>query len=211
MKTKLPILISVIIGLWLIVGFSQYSYAQQYQVNGHVNDKNSQEALPGVDILVKGTTNGTTTNSKGLYTLNVSSQRDTLIFSYIGYKSSVIPIRGRHTINVSMSQKAVSGGQLVVIGYGTQKKSSLTGSVGTVSSQSLEQSSPTNVQEGLEGKVAGVSVTRGSGRPGGMATLRIRGATSISGSNTPLYVVDGVIVNNASLANQTSPMDYINP
>ena len=196
---------------FVLLLFNGIANAQQNTVSGTVRDDSTGSPLPGVNIKVKGTTTGTTTNGSGHYSLNVPSLQDTLIFSYIGYKTRTVPINGRTTINLSLKSQTIAGQQMVVVGYGKQKKSELTGSVGSINSKSLQQSSPTNVQEGLEGKIAGVSVTRGSGRPGGNPEIRIRGFNSISGSNTPLFVVDGVIINNARLANQTSPLDYINP
>jgi TonB-linked SusC/RagA family outer membrane protein len=186
-------------------------HAQQKTVSGTVTDAQTDSTLAGVNILVVGTSTGTATDADGHYELQVKSLQDTLRFSFIGYKTKRIPIHGQTTVDAALSPSVISGQQMVVVGYGTQKRSHLTGSVGSVGTESIEQSSPLNVQGALEGKIAGVQVVQTSGRPGGKPRVRIRGFTSITGSNNPLYVVDGVIVNNADLGNGTSPIDYMDP
>ncbi|MFH5886343.1 SusC/RagA family TonB-linked outer membrane protein [Halalkalibaculum sp. DA3122] len=180
-------------------------------VSGTVTDAQTGETLPGVNVLVKGTTTGTSTDSEGGFELGVPSLQDTLVFSFIGYQTTEVPIEGRTSFDVELQSQAISGEELVVVGYGTQQRSDLTGSVGTVDEEAFKASSPTSVQEGLSGKIAGVSVSRNSGRPGSRATIRIRGNSSITGPNDPLFVVDGVVLPQANLSNGTSPIDYLDP
>ncbi|HKJ31330.1 MAG TPA: carboxypeptidase-like regulatory domain-containing protein, partial [Balneolales bacterium] len=166
------------------------------KVSGKVTDASNGKALPGVDVLVKGTTIGTATNSNGMYTLNVPSSTDTLVVSYIGYKTKVIPVRGRSTINVSLQTKAVLGGQLVVVGYSTQRKQTLTGSVSEVKGSSLSEAPVANITHSIAGKIAGVSMSTSSGQPGqNNPTINIRGIAT-TGNSQPLIVVNGIKRNN---------------
>ncbi len=164
----------------------------QFSVSGKVTDAKSGDALPGVNVLVKGTSAGTATDANGHYQLDISSETDTLIFSYIGYQSQTIPVEGRHVINVKMSTKAVEGQQLVVVGYGEQKQEDITGSITSVSSDELKQVPVTDVGQALEGKVAGLNITQNRAMPGTSPSILVRGQNSISASNSPLIIVDGV-------------------
>src|SRR5699024_7671173 len=172
-------------------------------IQGTVTDSQSGETLPGVNIIVKGTTTGTATGTSGEYSLEVASLQDTLVFSFIGYEKQVVPINGRTEINVQMVSETLTGEELVVVGYGTQEKSDLTGSVGSVDSEALTSAPSLNVEQALSGKISGVNVSTNSGRPGGRTEIKIRGYSSINASNDPLYIVDGVTL--------TSGMSSINP
>ncbi len=164
----------------------------QFEVSGKVTDAATGESLPGVNVLIKGTENGTATDSKGNYSLSASGPTDTLVFSYIGYETKVVPVNGRHEINVSLSVRVVQGQQMVVVGYGEQKRVDITGSITTVSSDQIEKVPVTDVAKALEGKVAGLTVTQGNAIPGTSPSIQIRGQNSISASNDPLIVVDGM-------------------
>ncbi|HKI44575.1 MAG TPA: TonB-dependent receptor [Balneolales bacterium] len=177
--------------------------AQQVTIKGNVTDSESGESLPGANVLVKGTNMGTATDSKGNYTVNVPSSQDTLIFSYIGYQSQTIAINGRTVINVRLTMQSVSGQQLVVIGYGTQKKALVTTSISSVQASDLKQMPVTRVDQSLQGRTSGVTVAASSGAPGAASTVRIRGTTSINNSD-PLYIVDGVPVDVGGIG-------YLNP
>jgi len=189
--------------LLVLIGFSTAS-AQQLTVSGRVIDGNTQEALPGVNVVVKGTTIGSATDANGKYNLTVPSKNDTLTFSYIGYKSKNVPIKGRSVINISLNQKVLQSQQLVVVGYGSQKKQNLTTSISTVTGVKAAKVGGTNLLNGLQGQVAGADITQSSGRPGSSFNIRIRGETSLTGSNNPLYVVDGAIVDNINFLNPQS-------
>lgn len=167
--------------------------------------------LPGVSVQVKGTQTGTVTDLDGRYLLENIAGEATLVFSLIGYLSAEVPVNGREQINMVLREDLTRLDEVVVVGYGTMQKSDLTGSVGTVDEETFRQRPATTLQQGLAGRIAGVNVSQNSGRPGGRSTIRIRGNSSITGTNDPLYVVDGVILNVATLANGTSPIDYLEP
>ena len=181
----------------------------QQQITGTVLD-NSGVPLAGVNVLIEGTTTGTQTDFDGKYTI-AASTGDELVFSYIGMKTQSLKVGQTNSINVTMEEDAASLDEVVVIGYGTQKKSDLTGAVGSVSADELQERPAASLTQSLSGKMPGVSVSINSGRPGGKSNIRIRGNSSVSLSNDPLYVVDGVILVSTGLANNSSPIDYINP
>jgi TonB-linked SusC/RagA family outer membrane protein len=165
----------------------------EINVTGTVKDSEGIP-LPGVNILVKGTTIGTVTDANGAFALSVPSSESVLIFSFIGYISKEMAVSGQSIINVQMDTDIKTLSEVVVIGYGTQKKSDLTGSVGTVKAEDIQERQAPSLSQSLAGRVAGVSVSVNSGRPGGQSNVQIRGFSSISTSNNPLYVVDGVIM-----------------
>lgn len=175
--------------------------AKQQKVHGKVTDKTTGKPLPGANIYIKGTTRGTATNPKGEYSIIVPSSTDTLVFSFIGYQKKAIPVNGRSTINIALVPKAVSGKQLVVIGYGSMQKKDLTGSVAQVTSKSFSSQPITRVDQAMQGQMAGVQVITPTGQPGQPLQVRVRGEASISASNSPLYVVDGVPVSNITNLN----------
>jgi len=187
------------------------SIVLEQNISGQVTDGESGEPLPGVNVLAKGTSSGTVTDVNGSYNLNIADDVTTLVFSSIGYASQEVNINGRSVIDVGLSPDVQALSEVVVVGYGTQKKSDLTGSVGSIDREELQQRVPVNLQQGLAGRVTGVDVSLNSGRPGGRPTIRIRGNSSISGLNDPLYVVDGVILPVTTLSNGTSPIDFLDP
>lgn len=173
----------------------------QVTVSGTVSDE--MGPLPGATVLVKGTTNGVQTDFDGNYTLTDIAEQGVLVFSYIGYKTTEVSVEGQTTINVTLTEDAQALEEVVVVGYGTQRRSDITGAVSTISSESLEQVPVTNPEQALAGRAAGVNVSTNSGRPGGDTNVRIRGNNSINASNGPLYVVDGVI--------GAGPINYLDP
>ncbi|WP_432279867.1 SusC/RagA family TonB-linked outer membrane protein [Pricia mediterranea] len=183
---------------------------QDQTITGMVLDGNDQP-LPGASIVEKGTSNGTQTDFDGNFELQVTDENAVLVISYIGFATQEIPLSGQTSITVSLQEDAANLDEVVVIGYGTQKKSDLTGAVGSVKSEELAERPAASMNQAMAGKVSGVNVTSGSGRPGGRTVVRIRGNTSVSIANTPLYVVDGVILNSVSLPNGSTPIDYMNP
>ncbi|MFS4493435.1 SusC/RagA family TonB-linked outer membrane protein [Maribacter sp. 2308TA10-17] len=168
-----------------------FSYAQ-LMVTGTVSDANGP--LPGASVVVKGTTNGTQTDFEGNFTLNAISNDAIILFSYIGYSTKEIPLNGQSTINVSLEEDASKLDEVVVVGYGTSKKSDVTGALTSVSAKDFDKQPLNDVSQALQGRAAGVQVTQTSGAPGGAFKIRIRGANSITGGNEPLYVVDGQFV-----------------
>ncbi|SDM31246.1 TonB-linked outer membrane protein, SusC/RagA family [Catalinimonas alkaloidigena] len=162
---------------------------QAFPVSGKVTDANGEE-LPGVSIIVKGTNNGTVTDIQGNYSLNAPSSADTLVVSSVGYATREVPINGRSTVDISLEEDVQSLSEVVVVGYGTQRKSDLTGSVALVQTDEAKKVATNDISQLLQGRAAGVSVTS-DGQPGAGATVRIRGISSFN-NNEPLYVVDGV-------------------
>ncbi len=160
-------------------------------ISGTVTEINSGESLPGVNVIVKGTTTGTSTNSEGYYELGVASLQDTLVFSFIGYQTLEVPIDGRSEINAELQSETIIGDDLVVIGYGTQRKSDLTGSVSSLGGEAIDDVSITSIDNAIKGRVAGMYVKQTSAAPGGGTSVRIRGTNSLNAGSEPLYVVDG--------------------
>ena len=162
---------------------------QQLTVSGKVTDS-SGSPLPGVTVVVKGTTQGTITDADGKYSLPNVPSDGTLVFSFVGMKTQEVPVAGKTNINVTMSEETIGIEEIVAIGYGTQKKASLTGSISTVNVESIKSRQASNISQLLQGAAAGVNVTY-SNLPGSSAKIRIHGLGTIN-NNDPLWVVDGV-------------------
>ncbi|NLU90747.1 TonB-dependent receptor [Chitinophaga sp. Ak27] len=165
----------------------------QVTITGLVTD-NSNQPLPGVSINIKGTAIGTTTNAEGRYKLNVRSSNDILLFTYIGFAPQEQPLTGRTTLNVTLVAVSSNLNDVVVVGYGTQKKQNVTSAIASVPMQDLRDMPVSNVASGLQGKIAGVVVQQNSGSPGKTPAIKVRGFGSISAGTSPLIVVDGNIV-----------------
>ncbi len=167
------------------------SITQEYAivVTGKITDESGM-FLPGVNVLEKGTTNGVSSDVNGGFSLNVP-ENATLIFSFIGYTTQEVPVNNQTVLNISMTPDIQSLSEVVVVGYGTQEKKDLTGSVSSINSDLLSNRQAIQVSDALQGTMAGVTVTRSSGEPGGGSTVRIRGVTSLN-VNDPLVIVDGV-------------------
>lgn len=163
-------------------------------ISGRVTDASTDETLPGVSIVVKGTTRGTSTDAEGEFELNVPSLNDTLQFSFLGFETREVPIAGRTTLNIELQPSVLVGDDVVVVGYGTQTKRDLTGSVGSISDQDIEDNSYLSVDQALQGRLSGVQVVSSSGKPGAGVSVRIRGIGTINNSQ-PLFVVDGFPIN----------------
>ncbi|MRG47958.1 SusC/RagA family TonB-linked outer membrane protein [Chitinophaga sp. SYP-B3965] len=158
-------------------------------INGRVTDE-AGNALPGASVVVKGTTTGTATDANGFFKLRVA--RSTMIYvSYIGYKSQEMQVTSEQPMSLKLAEQVSSTDEIVVVGYGTVKKSDLTGSLSQVKSKDITAYPSTNVMQALNGRAAGVRVMQNGGSPGGGVSVRIRGANSILGGNEPLYVIDG--------------------
>ncbi len=177
---------------------------QQKAVSGKVTDS-SGAVLPGVSVVLKGTTNGTITDANGQFSLPGIPENGTLIFSFVGLKTEEIPVQGKTTINVSLEEESVGIEEVVAIGYGTQKKSDMTGAITQVKATELATVSVSNPIQALQGRAAGVAVLTNNA-PGSSPTLRIRGSGSINAGNDPLYVVDGFPLMNSNL-NDINPND----
>lgn len=182
--------------LFLFFSFCSFAVsAQKTTISGSVKDENG-EPLIGVSVIIKGTTRGTISNSNGQYSIESASPKDALLFTYIGYDSHSESIGNRKIINVTMSENNKLLDEVVVVGYGTQKKSDLTGSVVSVKADAMNAIPTTSIAEMLRGQAAGVVITQNSSRPGGGSDILIRGKKSLTGSSAPLFIVDGVPVSN---------------
>lgn len=177
----------------LILMSSFAGFAQGLQVKGVVTSADDGQPIPGVSVVVKGTTNGTMTSIDGSYSLKVP-ENSTLSFSFIGMTTKEVPVNNQSTINVVLSSTTENIDEVVVVGYGTQKKSVVTGAISSVKAQDLEKTAPGRVDDALQGRVSGVTIASNSGQPGDAATIRVRGITTFGGGNNPLWVVDGVVV-----------------
>ncbi|MDI1255602.1 MAG: TonB-dependent receptor [Flavobacterium sp.] len=178
------------------------SVAAQTAVTGVVSDSKGT-TLPGVSVTVSGTNDGTITDLNGSYQITVPKNGE-LTFSFIGFASQTLKVGTKTKINVTMSESVEDLGEVVVIGYGTQKKNDINSSVSTIKSKDLQDLKQTNIDQMLQGKAAGVSVSSNSGQPGSAVSIRIRGTTSISGTNEPLYIIDGVPVSGDATGRATS-------
>ncbi|WP_236778420.1 SusC/RagA family TonB-linked outer membrane protein [Pseudalgibacter alginicilyticus] len=176
--------------------FTSIIQSQNKSVNGTITDEKSELPLPGVTILVKGTTTGVTTDFNGKFTLNIPNNGETLVFSYVGYKTQEIPIGNENIINVEMVEDISQLDEIVLVdyGYGKVKKTDMTGSTTSISGKELSTIPVSSASEALSGRLSGVNVTSADGEPGSEVTIRIRGGTSLSQDNSPLFVVDGFIV-----------------
>ncbi|RIH62924.1 SusC/RagA family TonB-linked outer membrane protein [Mariniphaga sediminis] len=163
---------------------------QQKTVTGMVTDQ-SGLPLPGVTVVVPGTTTGTVTNADGNFSLAVPDGTEILQFSFVGMQTQEVSIAGRTTFTVVLEEETIGIEEVVAIGYGTVKRTDLTGSVGQVSSDNLKDLNISNTTQALAGQISGVSVQQGSGSPGKGAIIRVRGAASITANSDPLYVIDG--------------------
>ena len=174
--------------MWLI----PMSFYAQSTVQGTVTDAGTGQPIPGVNIIVQGTSNGSTTDFDGNYSITNVNNGDTLVFSYVGFVPQEIPFTGQGRINIVLQEDAAELEQVVVIGYGSTRKKDLTGSVTTVTAEDFNQGVTAAPQQLIQGRTAGVTVIDGGGAPGQGATIRIRGGSSLNASNDPLVIVDGV-------------------
>ena len=184
--------------LLLLLGQS-YAFAQSARVTGKVTGPDNQ-GLPGVNVQVSGTSVGTSSDASGNFAVNAASNAS-LVFSTIGYVGQTIPVDGRSVINVQLAEDQKTLSEVVVVGYGTQRKTDVTGALTAISTKEFAQQPVTRLDQVLQGRAAGVQVTQANGAPGGDARIRIRGANSVLGDNNPLYVIDGFIGANFNFIN----------
>ena len=170
--------------------FNAQSTLADRTVTGTVSDETGSP-LPGVSILVKGTTQGTTTDASGQFRIVLPTAESILVFSYVGYLSQEIAVANQSNLTIKLVADSKSLEEVVVVGYGSVKKSDLTGSVVSVKAEELQRSTISSFDQGLSGRASGVQVTQQSGQPGGATSIRIRGTNSINTSAEPLYVIDG--------------------
>ena len=182
---------------FLLSMFCVLAFAQGKQITGVIKD-GTGEPMIGVNVLVKGTTNGTITDFDGKFAISDVKNSDVLTITYVGYVQQSIPVGNQTTFNIILKEDTETLDEVVVIGYGTVKKRDLTGSVASVSNETLTANPVSDVSQALQGKLAGVSVVSQDGRPGAEVSIRVRGGGSITQSNDPLFIVDGFPVSSIS-------------
>lgn len=181
----------------------------QQSVSGTVTDE-SGLPLPGATVLVKGTTLGTVTDLDGKFTLEVG-EGDILQISYVGYLSKAVAVNGQSIFQIQLEPDATQLEELVVVGYGTQKRSDVTGAIGSVKSEDFNRGVITNPVDLLQGKIAGVNITSTSGEPGANQNVIIRGVGSLRSGTQPLYVLDGFLLDNSDTGIASNPLNFLNP
>jgi TonB-linked SusC/RagA family outer membrane protein len=187
MKTKFYLRLGM---LALLGSLSFHVWAQDVQVRGVITDENN-EPIPGASVLLKGTTVGMASDIDGVYSISAPSN-GTLLFSFIGYETQEISIGNRSVIDVALKLDLSDLEEVVVVGYGTVKKSQLTGAIASVSSREINELPITDARQALQGRASGVDVTQAGSKPGAAPQVRIRGRRSFNAGNDPLYVVDNI-------------------
>lgn len=185
---------------FLLLVFTLSAFGQEYTISGNVTSEQDGFPIPTVNILVKNSSNGVTTDFDGNYTIKNVQQNATLVFSYVGYKTKEITVTNGNAINVKLSEDVEGLEEVVIIGYGSQKRKEVTGAVSTVTSETIEALKPTRIEQALQGQVAGVNISSQSGSPGSASNIRIRGV-STNGDNRPLILVDGNVIEDLSVIN----------
>jgi TonB-linked SusC/RagA family outer membrane protein len=202
-----------------ITGLTGLMFSQSVDITGKVSDQATGEALPGVNIVIKGSGTGSVTDVNGFYTITSPSPESILVFSYVGYSDQEIRAGNATVIDVQMAEDTETLEEVMVIGYGTIKKSDLTGAVSSVKSEAVKDMPVLGMDQALQGRAAGVMVTNNTGAPGSGVSIKVRGIGSIARSNEPLYVIDGVPLDNTQISNpqtgssgdRINPMSNINP
>ncbi len=185
--------------------------SQTRTITGKVMDARGNQSLGGVTIQAKGTQTITQSGNDGSFSINVPAGTQALIFTFVGFTSQEVAIGTSNNVNVSLDPDGQSLTDVVVIGYGTARKSDLTGAVASVKAEQLRERPASSLSQALAGRMPGVQVNSNSGRPGGRTNIRIRGFSSINSSNNPLYVIDGVMIPVGNQAQASQAIDYINP
>jgi TonB-linked SusC/RagA family outer membrane protein len=209
---KLYLKLALYLGLFglLMTNMSQAT-TLAIKVGGQVTDASDGSTMVGCSIVEKGTTNGVLSDANGNFSINVKDQNAILTFDFIGYAKQEIEVGNQTNINIQLVQEANLLDDIVVVGYGTQKKSDVTGAVGTLKIEDFNKGVVANPGQLLQGKIAGVNVTSVSGEPGAAQDVVIRGVGSLRSGTTPLYVIDGFVLDNSSNGFASNPLNFINP
>ncbi len=187
------------------------SFFAQNTVSGNVKESATGMPIPGVNIIVKGTSNGAVTDFDGNYTLQNVKESDILVYSFLGFTTQEVPYKGQSTINVELDESKAALDEVVLIGYGSTSKQDATGAVEKIKPESFNQGAVISPEQLIAGKSAGVRITPGDGAPGSGAEIRIRGGSSLSGNNSPLIVVDGVPLDQRGVQGVRNQLNAINP
>jgi TonB-linked SusC/RagA family outer membrane protein len=202
----------LLLGLMLFL-VNAVAFAQDRVITGTVTSTEDGQGVPGATVLVKGTTIGTATDIDGRYSISVPAGNNVLVFTFVGLRSQEVSIGNRSTINVALESDITALGEVIVTGYGTQPKREVTGAVSSVKGDAIQNLPLQSFDRALQGRAAGVQVRSSNGLPGGAVNIRIRGVGSINAGNEPLFIVDGVQLNNQSNAafTQSNPLAFLNP
>lgn len=196
--------------LLLLIFTHGYLFAQQATITGVVKTAPDNLGMPGVSVRLKGTATATSTDGNGNFTLKIPSN-GILVFTAVGYKVQEVPVSKSISLTITLIEDASTLNDVVVVGYGTTRKQDLTGSVAVVGVKDFQKGSITTPEQMLSGKVSGVAITSNSGQPGAGSTIRIRGGSSLNASNDPLFVIDGVPLENGGVSGASNPLSFINP
>jgi len=199
-----------IIGINFPLGLAAQTSTNGIPVTGVVLDQKG-EAIIGANVFVKGEISGTATDADGNFSIQVPNENSVLQISYLGFKTQEIRVGNKRKIDVTLAEDSKALGEVVVVGYGTMKKSDLTGAITSVSSDAISKSVATSLDQALQGRAAGVDITPSSGMPGAASSVRIRGISSINSSNEPIYVIDGVIISQDNTNMNSNVLSSINP
>jgi TonB-dependent starch-binding outer membrane protein SusC len=202
-----------VIFAFLLVGLSVTTWAQERTVTGKVTSSDDGSTLPGVNVVLKGTTTGTVTDVDGRFALSIPSTGGILSFTFVGYITQEVEVGSKTTIDVSMATDVTQLSEVIVTSYGQQDKRTLTGSVASVKGDVFKNLPIQSVDRGIQGRLAGVQISSASGAPGGALNVRVRGTGSINSSNDPLWIIDGVQLGRFGQSTQASsnPLASINP
>ena len=186
----------------------QTGFSQGRVITGKVTDSNDGTGIQGVTVSAKESRTSTQTSSAGTYTISISAEVKSLLFTSIGFATQEISIEGKTSINVSFVVTDATLNEVVVTGYGTSRRRDLTGAIATVSAKDFVKGPITTPEQLIAGKVAGVQITPNTGMPGSGSRIRIRGGTSLGASNDPLIVIDGVPIDNNSISGASNQLAY---
>jgi len=202
----------LLLGLMLFL-VNAVAFSQGRVITGTVTSTEDGLGVPGATVLVKGTTIGTATDIDGKYSINVPSGSNVLVFTFVGLTSQEVNIGNRSTINVALESDVTALSEVIVTGYGTQPKREVTGAVSSVKGDAIQNLPLQSFDRALQGRASGVQVRSSNGLPGGAVNIRIRGVGSVNAGNEPLFIVDGVQLNNTSNASftQSNPLAFLNP
>lgn len=198
----------LLIGILILTSFSMFA---QQTLNGVVREVTTGDGLPGVNVVVKGTTTGTSTDFDGKFRLENINTGDVLVFSFVGYQNKEVTIGTNFNITVNLSESAQRLDEVVIVGYGTTTVRDATGSVSSLKEKDLNKGNIVSPDQMIIGKMAGVQVTTGGGAPGSGSVIRIRGGSSLNASNDPLFIIDGIPVDSDGVAGMRNPLNSINP
>jgi len=199
----------VLLALLLVQSFCSFAQTTN-TISGRVTSAADNIGLPGVSIGVRGTTTGAITDAEGNFTLQAAADA-VLVVSYIGFKSQEVPVNGQSQISISLATDEKQLEEVVVTGYGELRRNDLTGAQTTISSEAINKTVNTTIEQAIQGRAAGVYVTQNTGAPGGGISVNIRGVNSINGSNEPLYVIDGVQIQGSTSSSGSNPLSTLNP